>query len=95
MEPALYRKESILPLWASNKNILPTENIPACSHCKQPRTFEMQIMPQLFDKIEELRLVDWDTIAVYTCTNPICLPDFSKDEYYLDDFGYIQFSTDF
>lgn len=34
-------------------------------------------MPQLFDYIKELRLVDWETIIVYTCSNPKCLPDFA------------------
>jgi hypothetical protein len=26
-------------------------------------------MPQIFDAIEELRNVDWDTIIIYTCQN--------------------------
>jgi hypothetical protein len=26
-------------------------------------------MPQIFDTIEELRNVDWDTIVIYTCQN--------------------------
>jgi len=27
-------------------------------------------------------MVDWETIAIYTCSNTECLPDFDKDEYY-------------
>jgi hypothetical protein len=53
-------------------------------------------MPQMFYYIEELSLVDWDTIAIYTCTNVECLPDFKKAEgRYIDEYAYIQFSNDF
>lgn len=51
-------------------------------------------MPQLFDFIEELHLVDWETIVVYTCSNNKCLPDFSKGNY-LPEYAYVQFSEDF
>ena len=30
-------------------------------------------MPCIFDIIDELRLVDWQTIAIYTCSNPLNL----------------------
>lgn len=49
----------------------------------------------MFHFVDELNLVDWDTIAVYTCQNLACLPDFSKDEYIVPEFGYIQVSDDF
>ena len=77
-EPELYHphQKNLHPLWASSKNILKRSNVPQCPKCKQPRSFEMQIMPQIFDKIDQLTLVDWDTIAIYTCTNVGCLPDF-------------------
>ncbi len=52
-------------------------------------------MPQIFDKIDELRLVDWDTIIIYTCTNLECFPNFSEDQFYLPEFAFIQFSEDF
>ena len=52
-------------------------------------------MPQIFDKIEELQLVDWDTLVIYTCTNSKCLPDFSKNEFYQQEFGWVQLSNDF
>ena len=47
-------------------------------------------MPQMFDRITELRFVDWDSIAVYTCVNPKCMV-----EKYSQEFGYIAFSEDF
>ena len=55
----------------------------------------MQIMPQLFTFVEELAYVDWDTIAIYTCQNLDCMPDFSKGEHYAQEYGYIQLSEDF
>lgn len=52
-------------------------------------------MPQIFDKFDELKLVDWDTIVVYTCVNPKCLPEFANEEFYLPEFSFVQFSLDF
>lgn len=52
-------------------------------------------MPQLFYFIKELNLVDWETIVVYTCINPKCIPEFAADQYYLKEVAYIQFSEDF
>ena len=52
-------------------------------------------MPQIFFLVDELKYVDWDTIAIYTCQNLKCLPDFDKSEHYQEEFGYIQVSEDF
>ena len=52
-------------------------------------------MPQLFDYLKELLLVDWGTIVFYTCQNPKCLPDYASGEFLLNEFSYIQFSDDF
>jgi arylamine N-acetyltransferase len=52
-------------------------------------------MPQLFYKIDQLHNVDWETIAIYTCINPKCLPDFAKENFYSEEYGFIQFSQDF
>ena len=48
-------------------------------------------MPQIFDKIDELKLVDWETIVVYCCINTTCLPE----NFYEEEFAYIQISDDF
>ena len=48
-------------------------------------------MPQIFDKIEELALVDWETIVIYSCINTSCIPE----EFYQEEFAYIQISEDF
>ena len=81
---------SIEPLWASQKTRLSPDKVPACPLCKKPRTFEMQIMPQVFDKIKELTLVDWETLVAYTCVNPDCVPcKANKGQFYTEEFGYI------
>ena len=95
LQPSLYQKQEVTPLWAGKQNMLDNENVPKCPRCNKSRQFELQIMPQIFDKIEELKLVDWETLVIYTCVNPACLPDFSKHEFYRQEFGYIQFTNDF
>jgi hypothetical protein len=41
---------------------------------------EVQITPQLFDYCAPLRLVDWDTIVMYSCSNLAgCVP--TKDDF--------------
>lgn len=52
-------------------------------------------MPQLFDYLKELMLVDWSTIVFYTCQNPKCFPDYKEGEFLLKEFSFIQFSEDF
>lgn len=43
-----------------------------------------------------LHFVDWETICIYTCSNvDKCLPRFAQQEYILDEFAYVQLSTDF
>ena len=95
MQPASYRGQDLIPLWAGNKQSLKNEDVPKCERCKGDRQFEIQIMPQIFDKIEELRLVDWETLVVYTCNNPACLPNFKEEQFFQEEFGFVQFSTDF
>jgi hypothetical protein len=53
-------------------------------------------MPMLFDYQPALRSVDWDVIAVFTCTNvEKCLPNFAKDQYYTEEFVFVQLCKDF
>jgi hypothetical protein len=53
-------------------------------------------MPHIFNELPELRLVDWNTIVVYTCASAKgCYPNVNKGEHYLEEFGFIQFSDDF
>ena len=50
----------------------------------------------LFDYQQSLRTVDWDFIAIYTCTNvDKCMPDFAKDHYFTEEFAFVQLCKDF
>lgn len=63
------------PLWMSVAN-QPTEgSIPPCSHCRAPRAFEFQVLPQLIALFASApganaasQSLDFGTLAVYTCT---------------------------
>ena len=55
----------------------------------------MQIMPQMFDLFQSLRLVDWETITIFTCTNRECVPKFADKQHYLPEVAHIQVSDDF
>jgi len=56
LSPTLYREKAFVePMWASQINRFPQGKLaPMCPRCNQPRTFELQIMPAIFDQIEEL-----------------------------------------
>lgn len=73
------RSPRLQPMWSSDKQTLSKDKIPQCEKCGAARIFEFQIMPQLFDYLEPLHMVDWDTICIYTCSNPNCFPEFSKN----------------
>jgi hypothetical protein len=59
------RGSGVEPLWMSEKN--QPQSIPNCPLCGSKRLFEFQIMPQIFDQLQELMLVDWNTVCFYTC----------------------------
>jgi hypothetical protein len=80
------------PLWTARKNKL-ENGAPKCERCGSSRNMELQITPQLFDYCAPLRLVDWDTIVMYTCSNlGGCIP--KGDSLFAREFAYIQFSED-
>lgn len=57
-----------IPLWVSSQNR--PKDIPNCPHCKGPRIFEFQVMPQLLNYAGKDAMegdLDWGTVAVYTC----------------------------
>jgi len=43
----------------------------------------------MFNNFSSLRLVDWEVIAIYTCVNEKCIPDFSKEEFYVEEYAHI------
>lgn len=59
------RGSGVESLWMSEKN--QPQSIPNCPLCGSKRLFEFQIMPQIFDQLQELMLVDWNTVCFYTC----------------------------
>ena len=81
------------PLWVGDRH-KPAE-VPPCAKCGSQRIFEFQLMPQFLNYQEMLRLVDWETIIVYTCTSTRCMPDLASDEGLVEEFAFIQFSEDF
>jgi pre-rRNA-processing protein TSR4 len=60
-------KDSEEPLWAYQKNIPISEQIPQCSQCGSKRVFEFQILPQLLYYLKVGDTMDWGTLVVYTC----------------------------
>ncbi|KAI8853891.1 programmed cell death protein 2, partial [Chytridium lagenaria] len=70
-------KEPEQPLWVADANIPQPEDIKPCPYCSSPRTFELQIMPQLLSHIEidhsSADALDWGTVVVYTCS-AMCQP---------------------
>ena len=92
------RTPQVSPLWMSEKGH--PNLIPPCPRCGSPRVFEFQIMPQLFDILKELMLVDWSTIAIYTCTGSLngkpCYPNPKKDSSsFIEEYAFVQFADDF
>jgi hypothetical protein len=75
------------PLWVGDKTGL--KDIPKCPACGCERKFEVQIMPQIFDLFQVLRLVDWETITIYTCTNRECVPKFADKQHYMPEVAHI------
>ena len=58
--------------------------------------FELQVMPQIFNAFTELMLVDWDTLIIYSCVNPECIPCLKdKTKMFIEEYCFIQFSEDF
>jgi pre-rRNA-processing protein TSR4 len=59
------------PMCPSPEGIPSPDSIPLCPHCKGPRKFEFQIMPQLLNILgvdpSDDNALDWGTIAIYSC----------------------------
>lgn len=70
------------PLWVSEEegSVVDKVNIPPCPHCKGPRVFEFQVMPQLLNYLE-IDNVDWGTLAIYTCEKSCNLGPAYKQEF--------------
>jgi len=63
------------PLWIADS---PTPTVPPCHLCGSPRTFELQIMPQLLTHLnvdDVNKSIDWGVISVFTCSISCDIPD--------------------
>ena len=82
--------KSYEPLWTGKKGKLEAAP-PKCEKCGSARVLEVQITPQLFDYCAPLRLVDWDTIVMYTCSN---VGGCEINNFFKEEFAFVQFSED-
>ena len=95
-QPSIFREWAFVePLWTAQETRIGMQKVPVCPKCGAIREFELQIMPQLFDKIPQLMMVDWETIVVYSCVNIECLTRQEKDSCYSEEFAFVQISQDF
>ena len=74
-------------LWISKRGRLTTGVgcPPPCSLCSSPRTFEMQVQPQLLHYLGmteqfQKQSVDWGTVSVYSCSSS-CSSDTAVEEF--------------
>ena len=68
-------------LWPSEERQCDSE-IPKCPHCGAKRKFEIQITPQMLHILNlgvESGSCDWETIAVYTCTNSCAIKSYAEE----------------
>lgn len=81
-----YSRDCSLPLWSSKKNRLKTSDVPKCNNCGGKMTFEMQIMPALYNYVNELVNLNWNSVMIYTCEES-CNPSNSE---YNEEFAYVE-----
>lgn len=73
------------PLWPVEGSAPAPEDVPTCEHCGSRRVFEMQVLPHTMHFLQQEEsaddipnaqhgLVDFGTIAVYSCEASCCLP---------------------
>ncbi|KAG9159030.1 hypothetical protein Leryth_018576 [Lithospermum erythrorhizon] len=66
-------------------------DIPNCTHCGKPRSFEFQVLPQLlyyFGVENEENSLDWATIIAYTCDDSC-----EGGVAYKEEFAFVQLVT--
>lgn len=72
---AVLESSDTVTLWIADKDKLGDKDIPACEHCKAPRSIEFQIMPTLLSYLDlddtKADSLDWGVLNVYTC-NEAC-----------------------
>ncbi|OQR76323.1 programmed cell death protein 2-like [Tropilaelaps mercedesae] len=73
------------PLWVSNQDL--PKRVPHCELCKGPRVFEFQVMPHALNMLKN-DLLDWGTLAIYTCAKSCDTDEYIKEFVYRQDFSH-------
>lgn len=80
------------PLWVRDDQRPSLQQIGCCSNCRQPRTFEFQVMPQILNHLQldhlDSNTLDFGVIAIYTCPN-----DCNISENFLEEGFFVQNPT--
>lgn len=74
------------PFWFAEAGQL-SSKVPKCENCGAPRTFELQVQPQLISMLKSDRL-DWGIACCYTCSES-CNPPATGCAY-LEEWMYVQ-----
>ncbi|XP_022695391.1 programmed cell death protein 2-like [Varroa jacobsoni] len=72
------------PLWVSSQDL--PKQVPSCELCGSPRIFEFQVMPHALN-IAKNDLLDWGTLAVYTCAKNCNTDEYVKEFVHRQDFS--------
>lgn len=89
------------PLWPSLEGQPREADIAPCAYCGGPRTFELQLLPQLLyflgvQNEADNDSLDWATIAVYSCAascNKTGGSGSSCEEGYAEEFAWVQLAV--
>ncbi|OZJ05728.1 hypothetical protein BZG36_01335 [Bifiguratus adelaidae] len=86
-----YETEPTTPLWVSDRCKPSEEDIPNCTHCGEPRTFEFQILSTLLHYLSinntSQDSIDWGTLLIYTCQRNCSGPVYTEEVLWRQDFS--------
>lgn len=81
-----YSNTGMIPLWSNNKFKIDKKDIPECENCGGKMRYEVQFMPALWNYINEMVSVNWNSVVIYTCEDS-CQP---KDCEYIEEFAFVE-----
>lgn len=80
-----YCQKGMLPLWSSKKYKLAKE-APRWENCGGRRKYEMQIMPALYNYVNEMVNLNWNSVVIYTCEKSCGAQDLE----YMEEFAFVE-----
>lgn len=86
-----YWPKGMLPLWSGKKYRLKRSDVPECENCGAKMSYELQIMPALYNYVNELVNLNWYSIMVYTCEES-CQPTEGLE--YVEEYAYVEMIDD-